>query len=46
MKNVHKSNFNAEFAVFSWRCSNFGRLDLRLREKIMMLMVMVVCMLM
>ena len=32
MKNVHKSNFNAEFAVFSWRCSNFGRLDLRLLE--------------
>ena len=41
MKNVHKSNINAEFAVLSWRFSNFGRL-----ENIMMLMVMVVSMLM
>ena len=46
MKNVHRSNINAEFAVLSWRCSNFGRLDLRLRKNIMMLMVMVVGMLM
>ena len=46
MKNVHRSNINAEFAVLSWRCSNFGRLDLRLRKNIMMLMLMVVGMLM
>ena len=46
MKNVHKSNINAEFAVLSWHCSNFGRLDLRLRKNIMMLVVMVVSMLM
>ena len=46
MKNVLKSNINGEFAVLSWRFRNFGRLDLKLREKIMMLMVMVVCMLM
>ena len=45
IKNVHKSNINAEFAVLSWRCSNFGRLDLRLRKNMMMLMVMVVSML-
>ena len=46
MKNVHRSNINAEFAVLTWRCSNFGRLDLRLRKNIVKLMVMVVGMLM
>ena len=46
MKNVHKLGLNAQFAVLSWRCSNFERADLRLKEKIMMLMVMVMCMLM
>ena len=46
MKNVYRSNINAEFAVLTWRCSNFGRLDLRLRKNIVKLMVMEVGMLM